>query len=129
MRRLYCLFLNRDNLKDGLRVIQTAIEYIHQGISVFVFPEGTRTRTGEMGTFKEGTFKIASRTNCRIVPVAFSNTENIFEAHFPFITSTTVTVHFGEPIDVSRFDKEGKKHLGAYTQHVIADMLEQVSAN
>jgi 1-acyl-sn-glycerol-3-phosphate acyltransferase len=123
MRRLYCLFLDRDNPRDGLRVILTAIEYIKQGISIYVFPEGTRTKTGEMAAFKEGTFKIATKTDCPIIPVAFSNTEEVFEKHFPIIRKTKVVVHYGEPIYPDRLEAAQKKHIGAYTQNIIADML------
>lgn len=125
MRRLYCLFLDRSNPRDGLRVVLTSIEYIKKGISIFVFPEGTRTRDGEMAPFKEGTFKIANKTDCPIIPVAFSNTEEIFEGHFPWIKKATVVIHYGEPIYPATFAPEDKKHIGAYTQKVIANMLSE----
>lgn len=125
MRRLYCLFLDRNNPRDGLRVVLTSIEYIKKGISIFVFPEGTRTRNGEMSPFREGTFKISTKTNCPIIPVAFSNTEQIFEGHFPWIKKATVVVHYGEPIYPATLSPEEKKHIGAYTQNVIANMLAE----
>ena len=43
MRRLYCLFLDRKDLKQGLKVILTAIDQVKSGISICIFPEGTRT--------------------------------------------------------------------------------------
>ena len=49
MRRLYCLFLNRTDMKQGLKTILKAIEYIKQGVSICIFPEGTRNR-GEEGS-------------------------------------------------------------------------------
>ena len=125
MERLYCLFLDRNNTRDGLRVVLSAIEYIKKGISIYVFPEGTRTRTGEMSPFKEGTFKIATKTGCPIIPVAFSNTEDIFEGHFPWIKKTKVVVHYGKPIYPNSLEGDDKKHIGAYTQQVIARMLEE----
>lgn len=125
MERLYCLFLDRSNTRDGLRVVLTAIDYINRGISIFVCPEGTRTRTGEMAPFKEGTFKIATKTGCPIIPVAFSNTDDIFERHIPWIKKTTVVIHYGEPIYPDSLEGDDKKHIGAYTQRAIADMLEE----
>ncbi len=128
MRRLYCLFLDRSNPRDGLRVILAAIDLIKRGISVFVFPEGTRAKSDEMGVFKEGTFKIASKTGCLIVPVAFTNTDDILERHMPFVKKTRVVIRYGKPIDPSSLDAEQKKHIGAYTQKVIADMLAKDKA-
>lgn len=125
MERLYCLFLDRDNPRDGLRVILTAIEYIRKGISIYVFPEGTRSRSGEMAPFKEGTFKIATKTNCPIIPVAFTNTDDILERHFPIVRPARVVIHYGEPIYPNQLAPEDKKHIGAYTQRVIANMLSE----
>ena len=42
MNFLYCLFLDRDNLKEGLKMILQGAEYLKSGISVCIFPEGTR---------------------------------------------------------------------------------------
>lgn len=121
MSRMHCLFLDRDNPRDGLRVVLQAIDYIKSGISVFVFPEGTRTKTGAMAPFKEGTFKMATKTGCPIIPVAFTNTDQLFERHFPFIKPAKVIVHFGKPIMPD--DIQDKKHAGAQTQAVIQQML------
>ena len=125
MKRLYCLFLDRNNPRDGLQVILAAIDDIKHGISIYVFPEGTRTKTGEMAPFKEGTFKIATKTGCSIIPVAISNTEDILRNHIPFVKPTTVVFHYGEPMDPNRLDADQKKHIGAYTQSVIANMLAE----
>ena len=81
MRYLYCLFLNRKDPRAGMQTILKAIEYIKQGVSIFIFPEGTRN-TGEelsMLPFKEGSFKIATKTGCPIVPVSINNTADVFE--------------------------------------------------
>ena len=72
MRRLHCEFLDRHDIKQGLKVILSCIEKVKRGISIFIFPEGTRSRTGELAEFKGGSFKIATRTNCPIIPVAIS---------------------------------------------------------
>ena len=71
MKRLHCLFLNRDDIKEGLKTILAGIENIKNGISMCIFPEGTRNTTDElMLPFKEGSFKMAEKTGCAIVPMA-----------------------------------------------------------
>ena len=64
MRRLYCLFLDRSDPKQGLKTILTAIDYIKRGISICIFPEGTRNTGAELSLlpFKDGAFKIATKT-------------------------------------------------------------------
>lgn len=126
MRNLHCLFLDRENVREGLKTILTGIDYIKNDIaSIWIFPEGTRCKTDEMLPFKEGSLKFAEKTGCPIIPVAIDGCRNIFEAQFPKIRKATVTVTFGTPIDVSTLDKEEKKFLGAYTRQVITEMLRE----
>ena len=73
MKYLHCHFLDRKDLKQGLKMILSCIDDIKHGISICIFPEGTRSK-GETETpllpFHEGSFKIAQKTGCPIVPMA-----------------------------------------------------------
>jgi len=128
MLRLYCLFIYRDDLKQSLKVILTAIEYVKQGISITIFPEGTRNKDEDPTSvlpFKEGSFKIALKTGCKIVPMAITGTRDILESHFPWIHGGKVTITYGEPIDPKTLDKETQKHIGEYVQKIVEDMLKE----
>ena len=130
MKHLYCLFLNRDDVKEGLKTILTGIEQIKNGISMCIFPEGTRG-TGidesDMLPFKEGSLKMAEKTGCPIIPMALTGTADIFENHLPWIRSAHVTLQYGEPIYPKELPKEAQKRLGSYTQKVILEMLTQTT--
>ena len=119
MDELGCLFIDRNNLKQSLKVIITAIKQIREGQSIWIYPEGTRSE-GEteldMETFKEGSFKIAEKTGCKIVPVSMINTRNILEAQFPAIRPQHIKVRIGAPIEVKNLSEEAQKHVGAYVQ-------------
>lgn len=127
MKRLHCIFLKRDDMKEGLKVILKAIEYVKSGISICIFPEGTRNKDRDNPTsllpFKEGSFKIASKTGCKIVPMALIGTADILENHFPWIHSADIKLIYGEPIDVSALDKDQQKHVGAYCQTVVDELI------
>lgn len=126
MKRLYCLFLDRENPKEGLKTILQAIDYVKRGISICIFPEGTRSKNEDeldMLPFHEGSFKIATKTNCPIIPMAISGSADIWESHFPRIKKTHVILEYGKPIYVDQLEKEDKKHMGAYTQNIIHEML------
>ena len=128
MRYLHCLFLDRKDIKQGLKTILTAIEKVKSGISICIFPEGTRNANAdelELLPFHEGSFKIASKSGCAIIPMAMNNTAEIFEAHMPKIKSTHVVLEYGKPIYVKELSREDQKHLGVYTQNVIHEMLEK----
>lgn len=120
MRNLHCLFLDRKNIKEGLKTILQGIELAKSGISVCIFPEGTRNKqNGEILPFHEGSFKIAEKAGVPIVPITLVNTADIFEDHFPRVKSTTVIIEYGEPIYMDRLEKEQKKFIGAYVRSLI----------
>lgn len=126
MHNVNCLFLDRENLKEGLKTILTGIEKVKQGISIWIFPEGTRNRNEdilELLPFKEGSLKIAEKSGCPIIPVAMTGTAEVFEKQFPRMKSSNVTIEFGTPIIIRDLEPEQKKHAGAYTQSIIKDML------
>ena len=129
MRRLHCLFLNREDVKEALKTILTGVDNIKNGISMCIFPEGTRNKTDElMLPFKEGSFKMAEKTGCAIVPMAISGSAEIFEAQFPRAKSVHVILEYGKPIYPKELDKETKKKLGSHCRDVIAKMLEKNNA-
>ena len=126
MKHLYCLFLDRSDMKAGLKTILTGIDYIKNGISICIFPEGTRNPHPEEGLlpFKEGSLKMAEKTGCPIIPIAITGSQDIWEKHMPFMRKCRIIVEYGEPIYLNQLDKERRKFSGAYTQSKIKEMLE-----
>ena len=127
MKRVYCLFLDRDNIREGLKTILTAIDQVKNGISVFIFPEGTRNKGEELSLlpFHAGSFKIAEKSGCPIVPVALNNTINIFEGHLPYIRKTHVVLEYCSPIYMNEMEKEDRKKIDVYCQKIIKDTIEK----
>ena len=125
MKALYCLFLDREDMKAGLKTILQGIEYIKNGISICIFPEGTRNRQEEMLPFKEGSLKMAEKTGCPIIPMAITNSAEIFENHLPVVRPCHVILEYGTPILPKELSKEDRKFLGAYTQKKIQEMLDK----
>lgn len=128
MRFLQCLFLDRDDIKQGLKTVLKAIEQVKAGYSIFISPEGTRSQGTEMRPFKEGSFKIAEKTGCAIIPVSISNTDEVFENHVPWIHSAHVIIEYGKPIYPKELSKEQQKFLGSYVQDIIRETLRKNSS-
>lgn len=125
MKLVNCLFMDRSDIKASMKTILLGIERIKSGISIFIFPEGTRAKQGEsMKNFKEGSLKMAQKTGCKVIPVAFCNTSAIFEDHLPFIKKAKVYLEFGKPIVLEELAPEDKKHLGRYTHDKIQQMIQ-----
>lgn len=127
MRYLYCLFLDRKDPRAGMKTILQAIEYVKQGVSICIFPEGTRNDGEEltMLPFKEGSFKIATKTGCPIVSVAINNSAEIFESHMPRVKKAHVVVEYLTPIDPKALSKEEQKVVGAKCQKMIEDTIKK----
>jgi len=126
MKKLHCLFLNRENPREGLKTILQGIENIKNGISMCIFPEGTRNKNaGEMLPFKEGSMKMAEKTGCLVIPVALSNTAEIFENHMPWLRPCKVVIEYGTPIDPKVLSRQEIKHLGATCRGKIQEMLDK----
>ena len=129
MVNVNCLFLDRDDIKAGLKMILDGIEKVKNGVSVWIFPEGTRNRHDdilELLPFKEGSLKIAEKSGCPVVPVAMFGTADVFEKHIPFIRPAHVIVEYGKPFYSKELEPENRKKAGAYTRDVIIGMLEKL---
>lgn len=120
---LDCLFLDRKDLRKGMEMILTAIDKVKNGISIFIYPEGTRNKTSEpLGEFHKGSFKIAQKSGCLIVPVVVNHSRDILEAHSPFIRSTHVVIEYCKPIDMKELSKEDQRNIDQYVKNIMADV-------
>lgn len=122
MKRLFCLGLDRADLRSGLKVILDAIEEVKQGISIFIYPEGTRSKDCKVHSFHAGSFKVATKSGCPIVPVAVTGTRDILEYHFPNIKKSEVTLTFGKPIETKDMSRDEQKELPKRVQAEIIRM-------
>lgn len=77
MRKSKCVFLNRENPREGIKDIKEAVKVIKEGYPIVIFPEGERTLDGEILRFKKGSFKLATETNGIIIPLTLKGTFDI----------------------------------------------------
>ncbi|MEG1848657.1 MAG: lysophospholipid acyltransferase family protein [Lachnospiraceae bacterium] len=123
MKNLHCQFLDRHDLKAGLKTILSSIETVKSGISICVFPEGTRNHVNDTFLpFHAGSFKIAEKSGCPIIPIAINNAADIFEDHFPKIRKTHVVLEYGAPISMSEMNKDEKKEIDTLVLDTIKSM-------
>ena len=120
------LYFDRSDMKQAMRMILDGTELLKKGTSVFIYPEGTRKKTGNdlpLGEFHEGSFRMAVKSGRVIVPVAFTGTIHIFEEHKPWIRPSQVTITFCPPINPKNYDRREQKRLGAVTREKITEAL------
>lgn len=98
------IFVDRSNPRAALQSMEHIKGELVDGISTVIFPEGTRTKTGEMGRFKQGAFKIAMDLNLPVVPLSLKGFHHAMPARQLFVNPMASTaLHIGEPIDLSQF--------------------------
>ena len=99
---IHALFMDRENLRQSMQVINEAADVVKEGKNVILFPEGTRSRKGnQLLEFKSGSFKIAVKAKCPIVPVALKNCFVPFDSNT--VRPVTVEVHFLDPIPYEEY--------------------------
>ncbi|MEE3392794.1 MAG: lysophospholipid acyltransferase family protein [Lachnospiraceae bacterium] len=128
MRYMHCLFLDRKDLKKGMQMIKDGIGLLKDGYNVFIAPEGTRSKTSEMGPFHEGSFRLATKSGCPVIPVAINNTDEVFEKHLPWVHKTHVVIEYLPAIYMEDLDKEEMKHLSVRVRNIIDAKVKENSA-
>ena len=129
MKKINCIFLDRENLRDGFKMVVDCINNLKNGISMWIFPEGTRCTSNnpsDLLEFKSGVFKIPEKVDCYILPVAFKNTEFVFEKQKPFLKATDVYINIGKSFKISELKEDDKQNVSEYSQKIIRKLIMEV---
>lgn len=100
-----CISIDRNNHRQALRDLEIAKQKMLDGIKIWIAPEGSRSRTGKMGLFKKGGFKLALSAKAIIVPVAIVGSDKILPAGtFDFSVGESIQMHICKPVDTSNYN-------------------------
>lgn len=121
-----CLFLDREDIRQGMQTILQGIDLLKNGTSIYIAPEGKRNTGEELLEFHEASFKLAEKSKCPIVPVALNNTDTVFEKHLPWIHKAHVIIEYCEPIYMDQMERAQKKAIGQTVRKILS---EKVRAN
>ncbi len=110
MELIRCIFLDRTNAKAGLKSIFLGADYLKEGSNMFIFPEGTRGKKGQLGEFKPASLKMAQKAGVPVVPVAITGTSSILEDNRGLsIRPSQVTVTFAPALNISQLPRPEQK--------------------
>lgn len=127
MKKSNCIFLNRENPREGIKDMKKAVELIKKGYPTVIFPEGERTIDGNILSFKKGSFKLATETNGIIVPLTLKGTYNIQKrGTLKMNRGQLVTLVVDEPIFIEDIPKEELKNLNTKVRDIIIRNFEAV---
>ena len=116
--------IDREDVRQAMKVIMDVTKEVVSGRNYLIFPEGTRSKNGnQVGTFKGGSFKAATKAKCPIVPVA------LIDSFKPFDTNTirpvTVQVHFLKPLLYEEYKDMKTVEIAALVEKRIQETINQ----
>ena len=117
--------IDRDNVREGMKAINQAVNNIKDGYNFTIFPEGTRSKDGKIHEFKRGSIKIASKSKAPIIPVAIKGTSACFEDSKEFVPGK-VKVIFGEAIETENISREVEKELMLRVEESVRNLYEKI---
>lgn len=127
MPHVYCLFMDRTDKRKGIKTILDGIDNIRNGVSMVIYPEGTRSKKeGSLLLFHQGSFRLATKDKTTIIPIAMNNSGAAFESSLPHLKKSVISVEFMEPIDISNMDKD---EIDALPDRIRDMIYERVIAN
>ena len=77
IKQAKCVPIDRENIREAIKVINEGVQNLKDGHSMAVFPEGTRSKDGKLGQFKKGGMKLATKAKVPIIPVAMDRAQSI----------------------------------------------------
>ncbi len=118
------IFLDRSNHENAMRSMRNAGNEIKKGKNIISFPEGTRSKTNQIGLFKRGSFIIAKEGNIPIVPVAIKGSNQINPSGTLMLRKGTIKTKIGKPIYLR--DKETTESFAKRTRKEVELMVNSL---
>ncbi len=113
------IFVERRNAKAAMESLKNVEKQLSNGVCTVIFPEGTRSLNGEVGTFKRGAFQIAWDLGLPVIPLSLDGCYEVLPKGNPFVHRHAVSMHIGEPIDLKQY-ADANEAIEAVRNAVIA---------
>lgn len=117
--------IDRSNRKAAFESLRQASENIRNGVSVMIFPEGTRSGDGKVRMFKKGGFVMAIDAGVPIMPVVIHGTRQIMRKDASVIRHGNVVLEILKPIEASEFTRKNKEELMDLTRTAIQEAVKE----
>ena len=127
IRRIRSVFIERNDPRASLKAINQGIEYIEQGFSLVIFPEGTRSKGPMPGEFKKGALKLATKPGVPIVPVSLNGSYRMFEEE-GYLKGAPIDIMVHEPIETKGISRKEEKELTEKVEQIIIGGLRELGA-
>lgn len=126
MKKIKVLFLDRTDAREGLKVINTAADYLKENMDILIFPEGTRSKDGNLLEFKKGSFKAAQKADKFILPFVINHSTLYEGEKKPIKLNQDIILKFLKPFKISELSLEDKKNVDVYIRNLIEEELKKI---
>lgn len=123
MRMAKFVPVDRSDREAAVASVDKAVEYLKEGLSFAVFPEGTRSRDGHLRPFKKGTFVMAIQAGVPIVPVCLIGAQKLMRKGSRALNPGEVIVRFCPAVDASQYTFEQRGELLSRVEAIVAAEL------
>lgn len=123
------LFIPRGNPRESIKVIKQGAQYIKDGFSMVIFPEGKRSKCGQMNSFKPGSFKLATMASVPIVPIAVDGGYKAFEETGKYTPGQTIKMVICEPVETKGLDRNQLKEIPRQVESIIGETLKNIQSD
>lgn len=125
LRRYKAIPIKREKLKDAIHSLDEAEKVVLSGTSLLIAPEGTRTVSGELGTFKKGPFHLAINTKATIIPVAIIGAWEAKKKTDWKLKPGVITIHYGDPIQSTQYDDYSIQELSNFVKNELQKLISR----
>lgn len=123
--------VDRGNRRTVRQTMETSLHWLRLGVPLLMFPEGTRSRTGEMQEFHRGAFKLAADAGCAVVPIVVEGTHRRYRGFLVRLHPETIHVRILDPITLEEAEGsvDGLKKLAYQRMKVAQEELRKAMAS
>lgn len=126
MEQLRCVFLDREDPRKSMESLKSAQELLGKGYSVTIFPEGTRNSGGELGEFKAGAIRVATRAHVPVVPVCIDGSYKLMKKGSLWIHPAKVKIRILPAISTEEMSREEIRALPEQLREQIGNGIKQL---
>lgn len=128
IKNIRSVMIEREDPRAALKAIETAISFIKQGFSIVVFPEGHRSKGGEMNEFKKGSLRLATKPGVPVIPISINGTHKLFEEKGYMQGNFKVDFLIHPPIETANMSRSEASGLSKTVEDIIRKGVNELKA-
>lgn len=117
------IFIDRSNHEKAMQSMKKAGKIIRSGRSVMTFPEGTRTKTGELQLFRRGSFMLSKQSGVDLLPIGIEGAREVLPSGGFRIRPGTIKINIGAPIKAADFKDKSPEEFAAITRETVKSLI------